>query len=279
MLKGTRGRLVAALAACVFGAVPLGGAAAQDLPQDFKPTVTVETHKDYSYVLRMVPGDAAARSTLKDIIDGALNKVAAYFGSAFSDSLTITVVPNRHVFDEVLSAAWGPIQTQCWMVAAGVADFAVMIDPAVWADEACEHDGSDARHVSDIITHELTHSYHGQHNPTRDFTGMDDVGWFVEGLAVLVADQLHRDRLSDPREAVEKGAAPESLATAWSGKYRYGVSGSIVQYINETYGRDMIVSLLPETTQEGILSKLGMSEDALLTAWKAWVLSQDHADK
>ena len=57
-----------------------------------------------------------------------------------------------------------------------------------------------ARHekrVQALIAHELVHVYHGQRSPRPDFHGMDDVGWFVEGLAVLASGQLelhHRGR-------------------------------------------------------------------------------------
>lgn len=107
------------------------------------------------------------------------------------------------------------------------------------AVEACEHDAAE-----------------GQHDPTRDFDGADEVGWFAEGLAVVVAGQLDRGRMSDPREAVRAGAVPVRLADAWSGRYRYGVSGSLVRYIDGMRGRDAVRDRLAVTTQAQLLARL-----------------------
>ena len=60
-------------------------------------------------------------------------------------------------------------------------------------------------------------------------------------------------------------------ANGWSGKYRYGVSGSIVAYIDHKYGRDTILELLAVSSQAGLLAVLGVPEDALLEEWKGWL--------
>ena len=120
--------------------------------------------------------------------------------------------------------------------------------------------------------HELAHVYHGQLNPTRDFTGAEEIGWFVEGLAVVVAGQLNRDRYSDPVDAINEGAAPARLQAAWSGQHRYAVAGSITDYIDKTYGRNVLYDLMSVTTEAVFLERLGASEQQLLDAWRAWVL-------
>ena len=91
----------------------------------------------------------------------------------------------------------------------GVADRFELLSPAVWKSQACEHDGRDLQHVQDIVTHELTHVFHGQHNPTRDFTGMDGeartnqgmlgVAWIGNGESLFVKlvgakDVVHAER-------------------------------------------------------------------------------------
>ena len=61
------------------------------------------------------------------------------------------------------------------------------------------------RLAQDLITHELVHTYHGQHNPTRDFTGMDDLGWFVEGLATYASGQMAHSHAGDAKAALAAG--------------------------------------------------------------------------
>ncbi len=200
-------------------------------------------------------------------------RIEAFFGERFSQPVRVVVSANRASFDAALPAVWQLTPTQCWMVGVGVADFLEILSPAAWTHEACEHNGADPQEVQDIITHELTHAFHGQHNPTRDFTGMDDVGWFVEGLAVLVAGQMHHGRDLSAAEAIAAGAAPTALANAWSGRYRYGVSGSMVAYIDARYGRRTIVALLGATRQEQILGQLHLTEAQFLVSWRAWVVA------
>jgi hypothetical protein len=219
------------------------------------------------------PLDPAA-AELRAFIPEAKARIERFFGKPFAEPIRVTLAPDRAAFNAVFPKAWGMDKTECWMVGVGVADFLALLSPADWGKEACDHDAADKWQVQSIVVHELVHMYHGQHNPTRDFTGADDIGWFVEGLAVYASGQLDHDRLARPEEAIRNGAEPTSLAKAWSGKYRYGVSGSLVAYIDATYGRETLNALLPATAQAQILGRLGLSEADLLARWKTWVISR-----
>ncbi len=146
-----------------------------------------------------------------------------------------------------------------------------MLLPSAWATDACDHRAGDVEEARAILRHELTHVFHGQNNVTRDFTGMDDAAWFIEGLAVVVSGQLTKERLFQAREAAAGGQAPKSLATMWSGKHKYGFAGSMVQFIENKYGRDTLKSLLPLTSNDDILAKLEISESELLHDWETWL--------
>ena len=218
-------------------------------------------------------GDAGAADVVAMADDGKAT-VEAFFGKPFPEPIHLTVAPDRAAFSAAFPAAWGMGQTECWMVGMGVADFLVILSPADWPKEACDHDSANRDQVRGIVVHELVHVYHGQYNPTRDFTGMDDVGWFVEGLAVFVSGQLDHDRLSAAAAAVKAGTAPTTLATLWSGPQKYGLAGSMIAYVDATYGRQTVIDLLPMTRQDEILAKLGVTEAQLLDDWRAWLLKQ-----
>jgi len=161
------------------------------------------------------------------------------------------------------------------MVASGIANSLSILSPRVWMEEACEHDPADSAHLGELITHEMVHVYHGQLSPRPDFAGMDDIGWFVEGLATYVSGQLEGSHRYRDRQAIDSGAAPDNLEDAWSGNYRYGVCGSLVKFIDVTYGRDMIKSLLPAVTEEEILTKLKSTESELLGRWREYVVDAE----
>jgi hypothetical protein len=202
--------------------------------------------------------------------------VEHFFGHRFKKAFEVEVFPDRVAFDEYFRKRWKVPQTAAWMVASGVADRLVILSPHVWKTQAAEHDSADAEHIGDLVTHELVHVYHAQHNPRSDFEGMDDTGWFVEGLAVYVSGQLERSHRADAREALKAGKGPTRLADAWSGRYRYGVSGSLVEFIDNRYGREMVRKLLPVVSNDEAMKQLNITEVEFLAAWRAHVLTPMH---
>ena len=128
--------------------------------------------------------------------------------------------------------------------------------------------------MSELLTHELVHVYHGQHNPSPDFTGVTGIDWFVEGLATLASGQLAHEHAGAAREALARGAGPTSLATAWTGRQRYGVCGSLVEFVEQQLGRDRVIQMLGATSAEELMDIAGMDERELLERWRAAVLAK-----
>ncbi len=204
-------------------------------------------------------------------------RVEEFFGRPFAKAFDVEVFAGRAAFDAYFRKRWQLPRTERWMVALGVADKMAVLTPRVWKTEAVEHDPADREHFREIVAHELVHVYHGQHNPTGDFDGMDDLGWFVEGLAVYVSGQLDHGHRDAARKAVASGKDPKRLAKAWSGPYRYGVSGSMVRFIDRRYGRAMVWKLLAETKPDAVLGRLGLSEAEFLRAWRKSVRNEPAA--
>lgn len=246
------------IAVCAFLALPLPNAAAESSPP---------------FRLEIPPAEATVRAELETGLAEGRRAIESYFGVPFRAGASVEIFSSRAEFTAAFPPEWGMTETACWMVAAGVADRLLVLSPRDWATEACEHDAQDAQHVRDILVHELVHVFHGQHNPTGDFTGAEEVGWFAEGLAVHVSGQLRHGHLAEPRQAVELGLAPKRLADAWSGKYRYGVCGSLVAYLDATLGRDAIRKLLAVTRQAELLAIAGQTESELLEGWQRFVLA------
>lgn len=231
-------------------------------------TAQAQTVVDY----RAAPDDPAA-AQVEPILKQAVVAVEAFFGQPFVEPVHVTLARDRAAFDAAFPAAWEMGATQCWMVGVGVADFLVLLSPAVWTTQACDHSGS-AEEVRGIVAHELVHTYHGQRHPTRDFTGAEDAAWFVEGLAVLASGQLTQERLTVVRDAVRRGEGPTALAAVWAGPSRYGQAGSLVRFIDERYGRARLNDLLTARNSADLLLKMGTTEADLIRDWRAWLVRQ-----
>jgi hypothetical protein len=213
------------------------------------------------------PGDPYAETIRQDAF-ASIAEIESFFGAPFPDPIHFHLVPARPEFDQALARFdLGP--TQCWMVGMGTADLIVLLSPQAWPKQACEHDPADRQATRRLIAHELIHVYHGQFNAARDFAGMDDLDWLVEGLAVFGSGQLTKDRIEQTRTAAAAGQLPVSLSKVWTGPSRYAFAGSLIRYIDRTWGRPALVRLLKVHTSAQALALLGVSEEKLLAGWRA----------
>src|SRR5262245_10391404 len=193
--------------------------------------------------------DSKALSALtNDLINGTTT-IISFFNSSFTKKFSVYVYPNRGELNKQWQKAWSMpgFQSECWMVASGVADRLDILSPLAWKNEACDHNADDSNEVQKIITHELVHIYHGQHNPKPSFDGMDDLSWLIEGLATLASGQLTEQRLNNVKTELKEGKCPKLLSEMWTGKEKYGRAGSFIQFIDEKFGHEKLLELLSLT--------------------------------
>jgi len=164
-------------------------------------------------------------------------------------------------------------KSECWMVGSGIAQKLDLLSPIRWDELSCEHSYTDTDKTQALITHELTHVFHGQLNASPDFSEVSGIDWFVEGLAVYVSGQLDVSRIKEVKSALAQGQIPDSLENFWTGRLKYGLSGSVVMYIDKTYGRPALEKLLPFNNLNALLGSLGTSENKLLEGWKSYLNS------
>jgi hypothetical protein len=189
------------------------------------------------------------------------------------DTVVVRVLPDRESFTRALREAWGIPETQCWMVGAADDHAFYLLAPGVWASDACEHDAADEESRRRLIAHELVHVHHGQVNGSDDIGLLEDLGWFIEGVATYLSGQLCTSHRGRAEEAIRQGRAPDALSDAWSGPYRYGVTGSMAAYIDRHWDRPALRDALGARSQVEVLRQLGLSESAFIAGWREWVLN------
>ena len=210
-------------------------------------------------------------------LTAGVEAVERFFGHPFPRRFDVYVFPHRAELDKQWQQEWGDptFQSSCWMVASGVAHRLDILSPGAWAAEACEHIATDTLAMRRLLQHELVHVFHGQHNPKPDFAGMDEMGWWIEGLAVYASEQLDSARLAPVRSLINSHAEPKSLSKFWSGKNKYGLSGSVAAWIDNVHGRAVLCQLLACTDTQQALNLLRTDEATLLDDWqKYWSVNR-----
>lgn len=235
-------------------------------------TWIIEKHKGYN--LLYTSTDTREVTEYNKIVQNGITSVTAFFSSPYKEEFTIFIHPNRHSFDSALQKDWNmpDFKSECWMVASGIASKLDMISPVMWSNEACEHIYTDSQKTLRLIAHELVHVYHGQKNASPDFSNVEGIDWFVEGLATYASGQCDSMRIVEVKKAISGNNVPKSLDSLWTGKLKYGLCGSVVMYIDNQYGRNKLKELLPFNRKTDLLSKLNITEPELLDGWKKFML-------
>ncbi len=232
------------------------------------------TEKKGIYSLIYASSDKVNLEEYRVLIENGIKVSETFFGAPFKSGFSVYVHPDRHSLDSTWQKDWNmpEFKSECWMVASGVGAKLDMISPLRWDTESCEHKYTETQKTQQLITHELVHVYHGQLNKSPDFSDVEGVDWFVEGLATFVSGQCDAVRMAEVKKAVAEDHIPASLDNFWSGKLKYGLSGSMVMYIDSKYGRAKLKELLPFNKKLEILVALNISESDLINNWKAYLL-------
>lgn len=233
------------------------------------------TEKTAAYTLHYTSFDNDRIPEYNKLFETGISSVSTFFNAPFPDEFSIYIHPSRTSMDSTWRKDWNvpEFKSECWMVASGVASKLDLLSPACWKAEACEHNYTESIKTQQLITHELLHVYHGQLNASPDFSNVEGIDWFVEGLATYVSGQCDSLRLAEVKEAVVANKTPNQLDNFWSGKLKYGLSGSVVMYLSHKYGIVRLKELLPLTKKTEILSTLHISESELLSGWRDFILN------
>lgn len=228
----------------------------------------VSKQRAYQYYFK--EADQARTTACEALLNTGIETVERFFDKPFPKSFDVYVRPTRRSWDQKLQKAYQmpDFQSECWMVASGDGFQLNMISPATRDTASCEHKYSDKVQTQQLLTHELFHGFHGQHNPSQDFMDYIGLDWFAEGFATYASGQLTDQRMTGVKKLAAEGKAPTALDDFWVGQYRYRLSGSMVKFLDSRFGREALFTLLKFKTKADLLSALNTSEQMLLEGWR-----------
>lgn len=228
--------------------------------------------KHHGFTFFYTPSDGEQKYAYAKQIKVGLQAVTAFFNEPYKNPFAVYIHPNRRSLDSQWQTDWNmPLfHSECWMVTSGVAAKLDLLSPKIWEREACEHRYQDREKTQRLITHELVHVYHGQRNKSPDFSNVEGIDWFVEGLATYVSGQCDSVWNAEVKNTIATNAVPQSLDDFWTGNLKYGLSGSVVLFIDKTFGRNRLKMLLPFTKKAELLAALQITGQDLLQHWKAY---------
>ena len=229
--------------------------------------------KQKGYTIYYTSSDSINIEEYKIYFEKGKKAVTDFFQSPYTRDFNIYVHSTRASLDSSWQKDWNmpDFKSQCWMVASGIAYKLDIISPKMWDNLACEHIYSKTIKTQNLITHELIHVFHGQQNKSPDFSDVTGIDWFVEGLATYASGQCDSIRILEVKEALIDNKIPESLDKFWTGNLRYGLSGTVVMYLDNKYGREKLTSLLKYNTIEDLLYSLETTESDIMRGWKKYI--------
>ncbi len=241
--------------------------------QNFDNLWITEKHKSFNLVY--TAGDRKLKKEYTRFTENGIKEVKNFFSNSFNKKFEVYIHPGRRSLDSTWQKDWKmpDFKSECWMVASGVAARLDLLSPTMWGKEACEHIYSEKDKTQKLITHELIHVFHGQQNASPDFSNTEGIDWFAEGLATYVSGQCDSSRISEIKKAITANKIPDGLDKFWTGKLKYGLSGSVVMYIDYKFGRTKLKELLPYNKKSEILSSLNTTEGELLAGWEKYMRS------
>lgn len=234
------------------------------------------------YVLHYTVSDEAHIAEYERFLHNGVAVNKAFFQQSYPAVFHVYIHPDRGSFDAALQQELHRPQfhSECWLVAIGEPSVIHLLTPTRWADGSC--DGryttyADKVKTQKLITHELTHVFHGQSIRNHRFKNEADLGWFEEGLAVDVSGQLGSPEMQEVTTALQANRIPTTLhglATWDNVLLRYSTMGSLVRYIDTTYGKAKLKELLQYQSTQEIVASLGVSESVFLERWQRSMLDR-----
>jgi hypothetical protein len=217
------------------------------------------------------PGARAdAERTLDDFVlaDADLQR---YLEAPRPSPVTLLVAPSRAEMDRLIKTTLGygfhKAPSRASLVAVSSKIGTVYLAPSAYAAHSSYHFNSDD--FRRLVRHETVHVLTFQINARAK----DAPKFWIEGLPVLWSEQyLHLDEFSQPIErALRERSVPHLDAILASGALSYAWGWTLVRFIREAYGDEMIRKLVSNGA-ENVWETLGDGPAAFDEKWRNWIM-------
>lgn len=222
------------------------------------------------YALFYTDADGTETDVYVRYLDKGIKQVEKFCERKFNNSFDVYIYPTRGMLDKQWQSDWkiSDFKSECWMVASGVGTKLDLLSLQKWKTEACEHEAGNRTETQKLLAHELFHVFHGQQNPSPDFSETEGLDWLVEGFATYASEQLDEKRMNAVREAGQQDQLPARLDDLWKGKLKYGLVGSMIKWVDGKYGRQKLLQLLSCKTKKEAFAMLGTQEEEMIKEWR-----------
>lgn len=205
---------------------------------------------------------------MEDWIERGIGKIESFFSKKFLEKFDVVIYSERDSLDKMLALNYNlpDFKSECWLVAVGERLRIDMLSPRVWASQSCEPGANDTSAIYQIVTHELVHVFHEQYG--QNIHRNENMQWFTEGLAVYVSGQLENIPDTTIKNSLFEAGSPDNLIGIKSTPQNYILSASLVEYIDEKYGRDVVFNMIFMEDALELFENLKISEARLIAEWK-----------
>jgi hypothetical protein len=208
------------------------------------------------------------------VLDGALPTITSYFGIAQPfPTVRVILVTSRAEFDRLvrdLLRVEIEVPSHPARIAQPQRTDLVALSPSAY------HSHSTFEYVPDqfdrLLVHELVHMVEEHLSPNIEASPR----WWGEGLAVYLSQQwLHDAAFRTPAlDGVAQRHMPGFSQIAADTRLAYDWGWTIVRFIEQTYGKDMIVRIVKGCSDGDVFSMAGEERAGLETRWMVWLLDE-----
>jgi len=233
---------------------------------------------NHNIEVRYIKGDEAFAEETFIALKEAIFSLSNYFLLKESfPPIRVILVPNRNEFDRFVINLLGieiEIPSRPTRMAQPQKTDLVVLSPSAYEQHSTFKYFPDE--YKRLLFHEITHMF-------EEYLNLSDTErtprWWSEGLAVYLSGHWKYEDQYKFRQPVLKGIRekiiPDFKEIQPNLELCYDWGWTIVMFIEETYGKEMILKIVRECDDENVLGMLGEDFRNFDDRWKEWLLEKE----